>query len=87
MKIRRLHWDEHNIFHIAGHGITTEDVERVCYGRHVARKARDRYLVYGKTKGGRYILVVLEKSEDSFMPITARDMNESEKKVYRRMVK
>lgn len=87
MRIRRLHCDEHNIFHIAGHGITTEDVEHVCYGRHVARKAGDRYLVYGKTKGGRHILAVLEKSEDSFMPITARDMNESEKKVYRRMVK
>ncbi|MCD6208360.1 MAG: BrnT family toxin [Methanosarcinales archaeon] len=87
MRIRRLHWDEYNIFHIACHGITTEDVEYVCYGGHVARKARDRYLVYGKTKGGRYILVVLGKSEDSFMPITARDMNESEKKVYRRMVR
>lgn len=87
MKIRRLYWDEHNIFHIAGHGITTDDVEYVCHGRHVVRKARNRYLVYGKTQGGRYILVVLEKSEDSFRTITARDMNESEKKVYRRMMK
>ncbi len=87
MRIRRLYWDEHNILHIAGHGITTDDVEDVCYDRHVARKAKDRYLVYGKTKGGRYILIVLGKSEDNFRPITARDMNESEKRVYRGIMK
>lgn len=61
-----------------------KDAEDVCSGRHIARKAKDRYLLYGKTEAGRYILIVLEKTGDSFRPITARDMSESEKKIYKK---
>ena len=40
MRIKKLKWDKRNIFHIARHGITVKDVEDVCYGRHIARKAK-----------------------------------------------
>ena len=82
MRIKRLNWDKRNILHIARHGITVKDVEDVCSGRHIARKAKNRYLIYGETEAGRHILAVLEKTENNFRPITARDMSESEKKIY-----
>ena len=84
MRIKRLKWDKRNIFHIARHGITVKDVEDVCSGRHVARKTKGRYPIYGETEAGRHIFIVLEKTGDSFRPITARDMSESEKKIYKK---
>ena len=87
MRIKRLNWDKHNIFHIACHGITVKDVEDVCSGKHIARKAKDRYLIYGEIEAGRHIFIALEKTGDSFRPITARDMGESEKRIYKKRMK
>jgi len=87
MRIKRLNWDKRNIFHIARHGITVKDVEDACSGRHIARKIKKRYLIYGETEAGRHIFIVLEKKGEDFRPITARDMSESEKKVYKKKVK
>jgi uncharacterized DUF497 family protein len=87
MRIKRLNWDKRNIFHIACHGITVKDVEDVCADRHIARKVKDRYIIYGDTEAGRHIFIVLEKRGDNFRPITARDMSESEKKIYKKYTK
>ena len=87
MRIKKLKWDKRNILHIARHGITVKDVEDVCSGRHIARKVKNRYLIYGETEARRYIFIVLEKTEDNFRPITARDMSESEKKIYKKKMK
>ena len=87
MRIKRLKWDKRNILHIAHHGITVKDVEDVCSGKHIARKAKDRYLIYGEIEAGRHIFIALEKTGDSFRPITARDMGESEKRIYKKRMK
>ena len=87
MRIKRLNWDKRNVFHIARHGITVKDVEDACSDRHIARKVRDRYLIYAETKAGRHIFIVLEKTGDNFRPITARDVSESEKKIYKKKMK
>ena len=84
MRIKRLNWDKRNVFHIARHGITVKNVEDVCSGKHIARKVKDRYLIYGETEARRSIFIVLEKTGDNFRPITARDMSESEKKIYKK---
>jgi len=87
VRIKRLNWDKRNVFHIARHGITVKDVEDVCSGKHIARKVKDRYLIYGETKAGGHIFIVLEKNGDNFKPITARDMSENEKKIYKKKMK
>jgi len=87
VRIKGLNWDKRNVFHIARHGITVKDVEDVCSGKHIARKVKDRYLIYGETKAGRHIFIVLEKTGDNFKPITARDVSESEKKIYKKKMK
>jgi uncharacterized DUF497 family protein len=87
VRIKRLQWDKRNILHIACHGITVKDVEDVCSCKHIARKTKDRHLIYGETEAGKPIFIALEKTGDSFRPITARDMSESEKKIYNKRVK
>jgi uncharacterized protein len=33
MKINEFVWPEERIDHIAGHGVTPDEVEQVCFGR------------------------------------------------------
>lgn len=89
MKIGGLQWDDENIEHIGKHGVTPSEVEDVCFGPHVANRARyGRYLVYGKSYHGKYIRVVLKRLYGiMFRPKTAYAMTESEKKNYRRRIK
>lgn len=87
MKIKGLIWTSDRIGHIKGkHGISREEVEEVCEIDYWIRRGRGgRYLAYGQTESGRYLLVVL-KPEDAgkFKVITAREMTDSERRLYLR---
>ena len=48
------------------------------------RGKENRYLAYGKTNAGRFLLVVLIIANRKTRIITARDMTDREKKFYRR---
>ncbi len=50
----------------------------------IMRGKENRYLAYGKTNAGRFLLVVLITASRKTRIITARDMTEREKKFYRR---
>lgn len=89
MQIRRLRWNEWNIERIQRHGVSQDDVEEVCYSRHIAIKSgRGKMALWGQTADGRYLLVVLviEDYGDHY-PISAREMDEKEKKQYRKWIK
>ena len=85
MEIRSFKWDEDNIFHIAYHKVTPEEIEEVAFdGSPYIRKGRQgrRYL-YGKTIGGRYLFVVyVLGARGTAKVITARDMDEKERRFY-----
>lgn len=86
MKINGLQWDDINIEHImANHGLSPKEVEDVCFGAHYAIPAKyKRKAVYGRTAGGKYVLVILERLYNSvFRPITARGMTRGEQRKYR----
>lgn len=90
MRIRRLVWDAHNVDHIARHNVEPAEVEEAVFGKRLILRARgkNRYVLYGRTHSGRYLLVVLEHLEGKeFYVVTARDMTDSEKRLYRRKVK
>ncbi len=72
--------------HIAGHGITLDDVREVILERpYWAVPGRDgTTLVYGRTYVGRYLLVVAIAEDDEAFIVPARDMTEAEKKTFRR---
>jgi len=91
MVIRRIIWKDQFIEKLAvKHGVSVEDVEDVLgSGPHVRKagkgkvKGENVYAAYGQTIGGRYLVIFyIRKSAGAMLPISARDMNESEKRYY-----
>ena len=82
--IRRLVWDPRNVAHIAQHGVTREQVEEACAGRHIDRLAYGgRIMLIGATVGGAVIAMVLEPlGDDLYYPVTARPASRRERQAY-----
>jgi len=90
MKIREFVWPKDRVDHIAGHGITPEEVEEVCFGsKAFVRRARSQgqnpvYYVLGQSEVGRYVFcVVIQFPDGKGYPVTARPMTENEKRGYK----
>ena len=86
MRIEDFEWDDENVGHIARHNVDPEEVEEVCCLNPLVMRGREnRYLVYGQSEEGRYLLVVgVYLGQGSFRVITARDMTDSERKFYKK---
>jgi len=84
--ISGFEWDDDNIQHIEKHGFTPEEVEEVFAGDHKIRRARQkRYIALGETLDGRLALVVFRRLPQGLVRvITARDMQASERRLFRR---
>jgi len=84
MKIENITWDEDTANHIARHAVSPEEVEEVLFNDsdspRIMRGKEIRYLAYGKTNAGRFLLVVLIIANRKTSIITARDMTDREKK-------
>jgi uncharacterized DUF497 family protein len=79
-------WDAANIEHVAEHNVTPDEVEEACVNdSHTRKTGEGRYLVYGTTDNGRYLFIVgINKGCGVFRTITARDMTDREKSLYKR---
>jgi uncharacterized DUF497 family protein len=88
MRIENITWDEDTADHISRHAVSPEEVEEVLFNDsdlpRIMRGKENRYLAYGKTNAGRFLLVVLMIANRKTRIITARDMTDREKKFYRR---
>ncbi|MFN8495957.1 MAG: BrnT family toxin [Caldilineaceae bacterium] len=86
METRSFWWDEENIEHIADHGVEPYEAEEVIDNAVLVRKvAQGKYIAFGQTDYGRYLIVVFApKSNQRLRVITARDMTLTEKKRFRR---
>jgi len=92
IKIKRIIWKEIFIEKIEGkHHVTMFEVEEILHGgKKVYRiakgdvKGENVYLTLGKTSAGRYLSVffILKKNHD-VLPISARDMDNKERRKYR----
>jgi len=89
MKIRRLIWDEWNIEHTTRHGVNQDEIEEVCYLKHVSIKSgKGKMAVWGQSESGRYLLVIFGvRKFDDYYPISAREMGEKEKRNYKKWLK
>jgi len=86
MDITGLAWDEENEEHIARHRVTRDEVEDICFNRHwmLRARGRKRRALFGQTTAGRYLMVIVEVwSYGECCPITARDMNQMERRRFR----
>jgi uncharacterized DUF497 family protein len=88
--IESLEIDDHILAKIeTKHGVRWVVVEEVCSSDdiHVRKGREGLYKVFGKTTGGRYILVVLaNKGRGEWKVATSRDMTANEKQLYRREI-
>jgi len=93
MRLHEIIWKDRFIDKIeAKHGVRTDEVEDILFGQpHIRRaqkghvKGEDLYAAYGQTKGGRYLIVLfIRKESASALPISARDMTDSERRYYER---
>ncbi len=93
MKLYEIIWKDQFIEKLeTKHGVHTEEVEAVLFGKpHIRRakkgnvKGEDLYAAYGQTDSGRYLIVFFIRKESiAALPISARDMTDSERKYYER---
>lgn len=91
--IRELRWRDDRVEHIARHEVVAEEVEEVVFedreallekaGSAKRDPAQMVYVLLGRTAAGRYLMVVLiHEGGGVAMPVTARDMNEAERRRY-----
>jgi len=87
MEIKDFDWDDNNIDHISRHRVTPDEVEDVAFDDDPwIRKGKKgiRYML-GYTVGGRYLYVVyVLKSNDIARAITAMDMDDKTRKLYKK---
>jgi hypothetical protein len=56
MIIDNLEWDDMNLLHLNKRNVSPNDIEDICYGKHLASRGRNkRYNLYGQTKSGRFL--------------------------------
>ncbi len=93
MQLNEVIWKDYFVDKIeVKHGVSTDEVEEVLFSKpHVRRaqkgrvKGEDLYTTYGQTDSGRYLIVFFIRKEGAAaLPISARDMTDSEEKYYDR---
>ena len=88
LEVDDLYWKDHIIEKIIqNHAVTPEEVEEVIFEGHpeVRKHAENRFLIFGQTQSGRYLFIVIEEeSKRIYVPITARDMTDKEKRAFRK---
>lgn len=93
MVIRTIIWKDQFVEKLAQkHGVTVFEAEEVLNAKpHIRRMSKGQvkdepvYGAYGQTNGGRYLIVLyIRKVSGAVLPISARDMDDAERKYYER---
>ncbi len=93
MRIREVIWKQRFVGKLlAKHGVSIEEAEDVLHARNLIRKVakgrvkgQDLYAAFAQTREGRYLVVIfIHKGHGVALPISARDMDRSERKYYER---
>ncbi len=86
MRIDDLEWTQDRVEHIARHSIKPEEVEEIFASSPEFRRCLGGvYEAWGQTDSGRYLLVIFRYlGHNRAWPITARDMDENETRLYRK---
>lgn len=84
-RIRLFDWDPGNLDHIARHGVEPGEAEELFRGRLYVRRAGERHIVLGVTGTGRRLFAVVVRLPGPVIRIvTARDMDEKERRLFER---
>lgn len=86
-KLAGFDWDAANVGHILRHEVTPVEVEETAGRSHliIPAKAADgenRWKLFGKSKSGRYLVVVFTVRRKRFRTVTAYAMNVADRRKY-----
>jgi uncharacterized DUF497 family protein len=87
MEIKEFEWDDINIDHITRHQVWPDEVEDVAFDDDpwIRRGGKGTRYMLGYTLSGRYLFVVyVLKGKGIAMVITAMDMDNKTRKLYRK---
>ncbi len=86
MRVDDLEWTLDRAEHIARHSVASQEVEEVFGSAPLFRRGRGGvYEAWGQINSGRYLLVIFRYlGHNRAWPITARDMDENEKRAFRK---
>ena len=94
MKINRLIWlDKYLIKIEVKHAVYRDEIQEILFsnfrirrvGKGKRRKDEHMYAAYGRTQEGRYLIIFfIHKSGNEALIISARDMDNKERKQYER---
>lgn len=77
----KLVWDEWNTIHIGKHNVAVSEVEEVYNSTSLIKRSYSgRLLIFGKTKQGRLMAIVIAP-ENNYV-LSARDMSRKERREY-----
>ena len=87
--ITEIAWDERSIRHIARHRVTVKEVEEVCFHtKSFVFRRGERHVILGQTEAGRYLFVAVDRVERyKGKVVTAREMDDAERRRYKKEVK
>lgn len=89
-EFQEVRWTAWSEAHIGRHNVVPAEVEDVLFGRpRMTAKGRDgTTLIFGRTRSGRYLLVVaVEEGQGGAFVVTSREMTEEERRTFRRRVR
>lgn len=82
-----IQWDKDSIKHISKHNITDREVNKAVNGkilmRKISRKGVSLVEILGEVNG-RTLFIVLKSHENRYKVVTARDVTDSEKGLYKK---
>ena len=86
MVISGFDWDEQNVRPVERHQFSPEEVEEVFDGGYKVRRTREGlYIALGETLDGRLAFVVFHRlAKGVIRVVTARDMEDRERRLFRR---
>ena len=86
MKIFRLVIDAEREEHVGRHNVRVDEVEEAVLADPIVTRTRQgRYRLIGRTDAGRYLTVIVApRGRGVYGLVTARDADESERRVYQR---
>jgi uncharacterized DUF497 family protein len=91
LEIKIISWDRDMFDHISRHEVSPEEAEEVLFDEEnpplVLKGREGKYLAYGQTGGGRYLMIVWVVTYRKTKIITAREMTTKEKQFFKRSQK
>lgn len=80
-------WDEWNKKHVLKHGVKKKEIENALKGEIYVKRMGKVHGVIGNSSRKFLFIVLAERGGNKVYPITARDADESMKKLYKKKVR